>query len=309
MADRTKLLALFGCGLWGRNILRDLVALNCRVVVVDPVAECRRIATEMGATLVLDDGAQLPDVEGIVIATPASTHVSLLEENLHRGVPVFCEKPLTTDPAPLERLSTKANDQLFEMHIWRYHPGVEKLAELARDNTLGRVEWLKSTRTNWTSPRKDVDPVWTLMPHDLSITLEILGHLPPPLSAIAEKVDGQPVGMIGTLQDTTHVVLEVSTRYEEKRREIRMHCTNGVAVLSHDRATHINVYSNDPLASDTVSPDTIPISIEPPLLRELRTFINYLDGGPPPRSSMADSTAVISTLSQLRQLAGMVVDS
>ena len=307
-AGRAKQLALMGCGLWGRNILRDLVALNCRVIVVDPSVENRRVATQIGAISVLDDGAQLPDVEGIVVATPASTHISVVEKYLDRQVPIFCEKPLATDPAAVEQLRPKADELLFEMHIWRYHPGVEKLAELARDETLGQVEWLKTSRTNWTSPRKDVDPIWTLAPHDLSIVYEILGYLPTPVSAVAEFAGGQPVGMVGILKDRVNVVVEVSTRYAEKRREIRMHCTRGVAILPDDRTDHIKVSESNPNVPDTATTRAIPINMDPPLLRELQAFLNYLDGGTKPLSSITESLGIISALSQLRQLAGIPPD-
>lgn len=297
---KPKRIALFGCGLWGRNILRDLLSLECLVVVIDPAADGRRQAQAAGATAVLAAPGPLSDVDGLIVAAPAATHVDMVKDLLALEVPIFCEKPLSTDLAQAEELARMAGDRLFEMHVWRYHPGVEKLAELARSGALGSIRWLRSTRANWTSPRRDVDPIWTLAPHDLSIVLEILGRLPPARAALAEYAGGDPVGMVGMLADDAHVVLEVSTRYGEKRREIRLHGDRGVAVLSGETADHLEIISGGEAVANR---EKLAISTEMPLLRELRAFLAYLDGGPPPSSSLEDSLAILARLEELRELA------
>src|SRR5512138_3774871 len=83
--------ALVGCGRWGRHILRDLLGLGCAVTVVDTSPERRREALERGAASAAGRLSGLPDLAGIVVATPAGTHARVVEEALGRGVPVFCE--------------------------------------------------------------------------------------------------------------------------------------------------------------------------------------------------------------------------
>src|SRR5262249_46632918 len=167
---------LVGCGSWGRFILRDLLTLGCRVTVVARTEASRERAD--GAAEIVGSIDELPEVEGIVVATPTSNHAEVVEESLARGVPVFVEKPLTNDVAKAERLAGAADGRLFVMDKWRYHPGVELLARLAQDGSLGEVVGLHTTRIGWGNAHDDVDATWVLAPHDLSIGLEILGHVP-----------------------------------------------------------------------------------------------------------------------------------
>ncbi|MBF0187037.1 MAG: Gfo/Idh/MocA family oxidoreductase [Magnetococcales bacterium] len=305
MTAPTKRIVLFGCGLWGVNILRDLLSLGCRVVVVEPDPESAHRALTMGAESIHPIAEPLPAFDGAVIATPASTHVHIIEPLLELGIPIFCEKPLTTDLKTMRRLANRAEGVLFEMHVWRYHPGVEKLAQVAQEELLGPVEWLKSVRTNWTSPRKDVDPIWTLAPHDLSIALEVLGTIPRPVAAMAEQTAGRLTGLVALLADERlRLQFEVSTRYAEKRRDIRLHCAEGIAVLEHDRAEQIVLRRDRGDGSFTT--EKLPITQESPLLRELRTFLSFLDGGPAPRSGVRDGLAVVESMTLLRRMAGIV---
>jgi len=270
--------------------------------VVDPGADSRRQAVTLGAAGVFADVDQLPLVDGIVVATPATTHAAVLEAVLDRAIPVFCEKPFTTDLESARRLTAQAGDRLFVMHVWRYHHAIEKMASLARSEELGPVELVRTTRTNWTSPRRDIDYIWTLVPHDLSIALEILGSLPPVRASWGEWRGPEPVGMIGFLEGDARFVFEVSTRYPDKRREVRLHCRNGVAVLPSGKASVLEIVrdaAGPPQVERFLLPD------EPPLRRELQAFLDYLNGGPPPRSSAAESLQIMAALVELRRRAGL----
>ena len=76
-----------------------------------------------------------------------------------------------------------ARHPLHLMDVWRYHPVVEALAEQVRVQTLGPAQGLRLTRANWTSPRTDVDSVWNLAPHEVSIFREVFGVMPEPQAA------------------------------------------------------------------------------------------------------------------------------
>lgn len=299
-----KTIGLLGCGLWGQNILRDLLALGCRVFVVDPSAEVRARALVAGATAVSAALEQLPVVDGIVVATPATTHAAVIDRVLARCVPIFCEKPFTTDLASAQRLAA-TDARLFVMHLWRYHPGVEALAALAHSGDLGPVESLRTTRLNWTSPRRDIDCIWTLVPHDLSIALEVFGRLPRPRLALAEWLGTTPVGMLGVCEDLAggRFVFDVSSRYADKRREVRLHCREGVAVLPSAEADCIEITRN----GDPPCTERLAISRESSLRLELKAFLQYLDGGPSPRTSAPEAAAIVDTLVQLRRMANIDV--
>lgn len=298
-------IGLIGCGRWGQAILRDLIALGCRVTVVDIDPASRAAAQALGATEILSSTSRLPDVDGIVVATPATTHAAVVEDLLGRGVPLFCEKPLTTDAGSARRLVELGAGRLFVMHVWRYHRGVRRLAEIARSGELGPVLSLRTERKNWTSPRLDTDPVWTLVPHDLTIALAIFGSIPAPRSASVEVIEGRAVSMIATLGETPFLALDCSTRFAGKRREVRLHCRDGVAVLPEADSPFIEILR--PAAPPDLAPIVThePLAGEPALRAELRAFVDHLRGGPPPPTGAGEGLAVVACVEALRALAGL----
>jgi predicted dehydrogenase len=294
---------LVGCGRWGRHILRDLVSLGCEVPVVARSDESRARATEGGAAALVPDVASLPELDGAVVATTTSTHAAVVEELLERGVPVFCEKPLTDDPEAAASLAAEAPDRLFVMDKWRYHPGVLELAAIAREQRLGTVSGLTTTRIAWGNPHDDVDAVWVLAPHDLSIALEVLGAVPRPESALGQQVDGRLVRMSAFLSgEGWWHAFEVSARSPVRERRVELHCEEGVAVLAGAWDEHVTVFRE---GVDGPAEATIETPGELPLLAQLRVFVEHLDGGPPPRSSAADGAAIVAALGRLRGLAGV----
>jgi predicted dehydrogenase len=306
MASGRRTVGLVGCGRWGRHILRDLLSLGCEVTVVDRSEESRELARARGAVAVVDSPAALPAVAGVVVATPTTTHAAVIEELLDRGVPIYVEKPLTADRASAGALARMAPERLFVMDKWRYHPGVQMLAEIARSGELGPTLGLRTTRVQWGHFHGDVDAVWTLAPHDLSIVLAVLGEIPAPRSAVAERVGRAAVGLVGMLGDDPWQVLEVSTRHPDKRREIRLQCRDGVAVVDDDAGDHVRVVRPGGVHDGGVPQvERRPVSTELPLLREVRAFVDHLDGGPPPLSSAADGAAIVDALATLRELAGL----
>lgn len=295
---------LVGCGLWGTNILRDLRSLGCRVDVVDVEVARRERALARGAASVLPMLPKKSDADGIIIATPASRHVESIRSAAVYDLPIFVEKPMTTSSVEAGVLARMPGPPIFVMHVWRYHPGIEALAGITRNRELGAVELLRSTRVNWTSPRTDVDPIWTLLPHDISIAIELLGRVPEPRFAELELNDGKPVGILCVLRsDSTRVVIETSTRYGSKRREVRMHCRHGIATMPNDEDGVIEV----------IRPSAAAVDIErihwdgalSALKTELRVFLDYLRGGPPPKCDAPVGAQVVSTVEQLRLMAGL----
>ncbi len=181
----------------------------------------------------------------MIVATPAVTHARVVAALLPRAVPILVEKPFTTNTAEAERLARQSAGRLFVGHTWRYHPGVQLLGEIARSGEIGPIVGLRSTRTNWTSPRTDVDSIWNLAPHDLTLAIEILGAIPAPRAAVAEVHEGRAVGMTALLGDEPWLVFDVSNRYRDKRREVRVHGRGGVAVMTDPDSGRIEITRGD----------------------------------------------------------------
>jgi len=285
------IIAVIGVGRWGANIVRDLVVLGADVIAVDPDPAARTRAIELGA---VDSRAALsgaPDVDGVVIATPASSHERDVLEAGRLGVPIACEKPLTASSVSARAVVEAVGGRLTVLHVWRYHPGVELLGRLARSGSLGSVNALRTVRANWTSPRCDVDPMWTFLPHDLSIAVEIFGCVPEPVHATVERIDGRVVSIWAAF-GPPDVLVEATTRSGERRRDIRVHGSDAVAVLS-DGAEHVEVLTGAALTPDV---ERIAFDPTPALQREMGAFVEHIRGGPAPKTNAAEGLAVVDAV-------------
>jgi predicted dehydrogenase len=189
------------------------------------------------------------------------------------------------------------------MHNWRYHARIQLLTDITKSQELGELVFYKSNRCNWTSPRSDVDSVWTLIPHDITIAFHILGYFPEPIAAVVENYGGIQRGMTALLGKNPACVFEVSNRYADKRREVRLHFTKGVAVLKNEVVDYIEIYHGD----DCSNPDEMRLeyrSFEPiPTIRkELEIFLGFLAGGMPPKTTLQEGIRVVEIIHQLKKL-------
>lgn len=294
---------LVGCGRWGRHILRDLRSLGCEVPVLARSPASRERAAEGGAAEIVAEMSALRGVDGVVVATPTSTHAEVVEEALALGVPVYVEKPLTADLASARHLAAAAPERLFVMDKWRYHPGVQKLARIARSGELGEVIGIHSRRVTLGHRYSDVDTVWIHAPHDLAIALEVLGEVPAPRQAVPELVGGELAGLTAILGAAPWMVLEVSTLAPAHRRELRLVCEGGVAQLDGGYADAVLVARAGAIDADSV--EHRPLEGELPLLAELRAFVDHLEGGPPPLSSAADAVSIVAAVEEMIALGGV----
>jgi len=298
--------AVVGCGRWGRNIVRDLIELGCSVVVIDVSDDSRRLGKQLGAVAshsCLADHVGDP-LDGIVVAAPTSQHASLSLEALSFGVPVFVEKPLTDDPASAMRLVSAGGDRLFVMHKWHYHPGVEALGHLVASGRLGTIIGVESERTGTANPSPDTDAIWLLGPHEISFGRRILGCFPDSITGVADVTTAGVVGVDATARwaDGRWHRWCASVRPSATRRTIVVHGSAGRAVLERPDAPYISVRDCE---SPDVEVESIAVSTELPLIRQLRLFRDHLDGGAPPPTTGADGLAVVLLLSALREAAGL----
>lgn len=186
MKDMTRI-AVVGLGYWGPNLLRNFSATEgCAVRMCCDRDErrFRRLAPHHGATeFVTDYEAVLAqrDVDAVAIATPVSTHYGLAKAALEAGKHVLVEKPMTARVDHAEELIALAREKgriLMVDHVFVYSPPVVKIKELVDSGRLGRLLFIDSVRINLGLFQSDVNVVWDLAPHDLSILDHLLGRLP-----------------------------------------------------------------------------------------------------------------------------------
>ena len=304
MAEAGLRIGLVGCGRWGRNILRDLCGLGCQVFVADPSAEARSAALGGGAQQAVEGADSLPAVDGVVVATPTVDHAGAILAVLERRVPVFCEKPLAADAAAARGIAERDVGRLvYLMDKWRYHPGVQALGEIARSGSLGRVQQLRTVRVQWGQPHADVDGVWILAPHDLSIVRQILGFLPEPVHAVGDFTGDQMDGLLALLGRDPAAVIEVSSRCPKRQRSIILSCSQGVALLADPLADHLEVWRGEAAEALAAEPERWPIGTRMPLLLELEHFCGFLRGGPAPLTDSAEAAEQVAVLERLRGMA------
>ncbi|WP_412538949.1 Gfo/Idh/MocA family oxidoreductase [Longispora sp. K20-0274] len=181
-----------GCGYWGSKHVRVLHGTEGvdAVVMIDPVEErVRSLARTYPADLTFGSvRAALPHVDALVVATPPTTHVGVALEAMAAGRHVLVEKPLATTVADAQRMIEAAADAgvtLMAGHTFEYNPAVWKLRDLVRGGELGEVYYLDSARLNLGLYQRDVNVIYDLAPHDVSIVNYVLGQAPVAVQAWA----------------------------------------------------------------------------------------------------------------------------
>jgi predicted dehydrogenase len=174
-----------GCGYWGPNLLRNLQAnTKCNLVAVADASPERRsfVASRyLDATLHANwyDLIEDPNLQAVVVATPAATHFTIVEAALKAGKHVLVEKPMATSVAEVDELSRLADQRglvLMVGHTFIYNDAVRRLKAIIDEGELGDIVYLYSQRLNLGQLRSDVNAWWNLAPHDVSIQLFLAGE-------------------------------------------------------------------------------------------------------------------------------------
>ena len=174
--------ALVGFGPWGRNIARNLHALQALAVVCDPdpASQAEALRQYPGVRTV-SRREDVPVDLAVAIAAPAAQHAELAQYFLMRGQHVFVEKPLALEVAecaPLIALAAEKRRVLMVGHLLQYHPAVLKLDQLIRHGALGRLLYFYSNRLNLGRIRREENSLWSFAPHDISVMLRLAGGMP-----------------------------------------------------------------------------------------------------------------------------------
>ena len=195
--SKTLGVAVIGCGYWGMNYVRIFTELlQTHVVVVcdqrpERLQEVARRFSEMKLTTSLDEALMLPDVEGVVVCTEPTSHWPVVEKCLSAGKHVLVEKPITVRSEDAEALIKRASSAgltLMVGHTFVYNPGVRKVKSYLQNQEAGQIYYLYAQRTNLGPIRNDVNALWDLAPHDISIFNYLLDCTPEWVSAVGAKV-------------------------------------------------------------------------------------------------------------------------
>jgi predicted dehydrogenase len=186
-ADSCMRIGVIGYGYWGPNVVRNLHGLdNCRVAAIcdKSQAALRRASrsySDVELTTDLTKVLTSPDIDAIAVVTPVWTHFDLAKSALQNGKHVFVEKPFTsTTPQAEELIELAERKRLTIMvdHTFLFTGSVKKIRQLVDDGTLGALYYFDSIRVNLGLFQHDVNVMWDLAPHDLSIMNYIIQEKP-----------------------------------------------------------------------------------------------------------------------------------
>jgi predicted dehydrogenase len=188
-------IGLVGLGYWGKKYLRVLHELpSVKLVFVVDTDHNQLSQFEVAGSLPTYDeplkALSSCETDAVIVVTPASTHQEVVKNCLEKGVHVMVEKPLTLsskDASELARLSRESGHILYPAHIYAHNDSVKVLSEMANSKSLGDIRYVTCLRAGLGPVRADVNVLWDLVPHDLTILYSIGLHAPEAVRAIGSS--------------------------------------------------------------------------------------------------------------------------
>jgi predicted dehydrogenase len=187
---------VIGYGYWGPNVVRNLqTAVGAEIAAVcdQNSAARRKIHKTYPHVYVSADANEIltsPDIDAVAIVTPVWTHYELAKAALENGKHVFVEKPFTANVAQAEtliELAEKKHLKIMVDHTFLFTGAVKKIKQLLNEGLLGKLYYYDSTRVNLGLFQHDINVVWDLAPHDLSIMDHVIEGNPEALVATGQK--------------------------------------------------------------------------------------------------------------------------
>lgn len=306
-------IAVLGCGLWGRNIVRNFYNLNALGMVCDldddNLAKVREQYPEVKTTKDFHDILNSKEITGVVVVTPSHTHFKFVKAMLEAGKHVYVEKPISTVAQEARDLTDLADSKglvLMVGHLLLYHPAVNRLKMLVEEGVLGDIVYAQSDRLNINYFKNDRSVMWDLAPHDVSMISYVLGKNPKRvISAIGCSSDGNDI------MDITHIGIQMeggaiahitdSWITPKKHVQLLVRGTKATAILDDTLAEHkLTIYDNYKAGTiENVHLDYLEIE---PLKLECQHFISCCETGKKARSDGENGFIVVSILEEAEKI-------
>ncbi|MCZ6558468.1 MAG: Gfo/Idh/MocA family oxidoreductase [SAR324 cluster bacterium] len=308
-----NLVAVFGCGYWGKNLVRNFHELGALRAIADPDEKtAHAMAKQYGAAAetsqqILSD----PSVSGIVIAAPAELHFELASQALHAGKHVFVEKPLALQVEQAEqlvRIAEAGQRSLMVGHLLQYHPAFLRLKDLVHAGELGRIQYVYSNRLNLGKVRREENILWSFAPHDISMILSIFGEEPKSVYARGSRYLHKEIADVTTTHMTfasggnAHVF--VSWLHPFKEQKLIVVGEKGMAVFDDGQTweSKLTLYPHsiewkagvpEPNRSEALP---VPLEEQEPLKLECQHFLDCMSNGTRPRTDGNEGVRVLRVL-------------
>lgn len=310
--SKTKV-AVLGCGVWGKNLVRNFYNLEALYSVCDMDSDtlCSISSQYNGIKCICDfqEVLNAEEVSGVIIATPSHTHYKLVNQALEAGKHVYVEKPIATSSKEAKELMELAEEKglvLMVGHLLLYHPAVTRLKYLISEDMLGEIKYVQSDRLNINFYRNDRSVLWDLTPHDLSMAAYILGKRPLNVkSAVGSSINNDGIIDIThvdvNFEDDILVHLSDSWIHPVKRVVLMVRGSKATAVLDDTlNEDKLVVYDNFSQSKRIVeTPDYIEIE---PLKLECQHFLSCIESRTKPRSDGLNGYEVVKILEDAEKI-------
>ena len=308
-----------GCGYWGSKHVRVLSCMPevSSVAIIDRDARTlEKTGASFPASVPYPDlDAALPHVDAVIVATPPETHCDVALECLRAGKHVLLEKPMaksTSEALLLVEEARRSGLTLMPGHTFEFNPAIHELKRRIVEGELGRIHYIHSSRLNLGLYRPDVNVVWDLAPHDISIMNYLLNSVPTTVAGWASLNAGE-------IEDVAFIRFEypemgvtgfahLSWLDPKKTREVTVVGSKKMAVYNDLVEEQLRIFDRGVMRAeesssferplccrygDIVSPR---IDFKEPLALEVEHFVSCVQRGIAPRTDGENGLAVIAVL-------------
>ena len=306
-------IAVIGCGLWGRNIVRNFYNLNVLELVCDldddNIAKVKELYPNLKITKDFHDIINNPEITSVAVVTPSHTHFKMVKAMLEAGKNVYVEKPISTVASEAKALKELADEKglvLMVGHLLLYHPAVNRLKMMIEEGVLGDIVYAQSDRLNVNYFKNDRSVMWDLAPHDVSMMSYVIGKEPIRIiSAVGCSSDKNDIMDIThlTIEFKDGVVGQISDSWITPKKHVQLlvRGTKKTAILDDTVAENkLTIYENFKAGSSEVfQPDILEIE---PLKLECQHFISCCETGKKARSDGDNGFMVTKVLEEAERM-------
>lgn len=304
--------AVIGCGIWGKNIVRNFYNLGVLDTVCDMDDEALKMIKEnypnVNVTKDFNDILNNPNIDSVAVVTPSHTHFGLVKLVLQTGKHVYVEKPISTVSKEAKALMEMADEKglvLMVGHLLLYHPVVNRLKMLIEEGSLGEIRYVQSDRLNINLFKNDRSVMWDLAPHDVSMIGYILGQEPKRvICASGASSDNNDI------MDITHITIEYekgtiahvadSWIHPQKRVNLLIKGSKATAIFDDTLMENkLQIFQNHDNKVDAITLDYIEIE---PLKLECQHFLSCIETGKKARSDGENGYEVVKVLEEAEQI-------
>lgn len=308
-----KCVAVIGCGIWGRNIVRNFYNLGALHTVCDLDSDNLNLIQDLYRDVNISNDFESvlknPQITALCVVTPSHTHFNLVKKAILAHKHVYVEKPISTSSKEVQELKDLADKEGIKLlvgHLLLYHPAVNRLKMIIAQGLLGKIKYVQSDRLNINYFKNDRSVMWDLAPHDVSMIAHVTGKAPVRvLNAVGVASEFE------NICDITHLTIEFedgiigqvsdSWIHPQKRVSLLVRGEKATAILDDTlQEGKLKVYDNKKSSQNDIEVfDYLEIEL---LKLECQHFLNCIEHDKTPRSDGENGYMIVKVLEDAERM-------